>query len=32
MTAQKSLHWKAFCLALGISAAVFVPFVLYNGG
>ena len=32
MTAQKSLHWKAFYLALAVSAAVFVPFVLYNGG
>ena len=32
MTAQKSLHWKAFLLALGISTAVFLPFVIYNGG
>ena len=32
MTERKSLHWKAFLLALGISTAVFLPFVLYNGG
>ena len=32
MTARKSLHWKAFLLALGISTAVFLPFVIYNGG
>lgn len=32
MTERKSLHWKAFLLALGISTAVFLPFLLYNGG
>ena len=31
-TVQKSLHWKAFILALGISTAVFLPFIIYNGG
>ncbi len=32
MTEQKSLHWRAFFLALATSAAVFIPFVIYNGG
>lgn len=32
MTNQKSLHWKAFWLALGVSTAVFLPFLIYNGG
>lgn len=32
MRTEKNLHWKTFLLALAISTAVFLPFIIYNQG